>query len=193
MAVEDFLAGEQAFSRFYRANVDALLVFFTRRTFDPQISLDLVAETFTQAFAGRRGFRGSGDAEAAAWLFAIARRQLARYFESGRIRRRLSRRLAGGTPTLTDAELERIEELASLDDLRTVLREQLGELDPGQQQALWLRVVEEQPYAAVAARLGISEQAARTRVSRALRALSEPLALSLNQEIGLATTEGTDA
>lgn len=129
--MEGFLASEQAFSRFYRANAEALLVFFTRRTFDPQIALDLVAETFMQAFAGREGFRGSGDAEASAWLFAIARRQLARYFESGRIRRGLRQRLAGGTPAATDAELERIEELASLHDLRAVLREQLGEMEPG--------------------------------------------------------------
>lgn len=190
--MEGFLASEQAFSRFYRANAEALLVFFTRRTFDPQIALDLVAETFMQAFAGREGFRGSGDVEASAWLFAIARRQLARYFESGRIRRGLRQRLAGGTPAATDAELERIEELASLHDLRAVLREQLGEMEPGQQQALWLRVVEEQPYASVAARLGISEQAARTRVSRALRALSESLGLSANQRFGFATTEATD-
>jgi RNA polymerase sigma-70 factor (ECF subfamily) len=38
-----------------------------------------------------------------------------------------------------------------------------------------LRVVDELPYPDVAARLGISEQAARARVSRALRALAGAL------------------
>jgi RNA polymerase sigma factor (sigma-70 family) len=174
--VENFLATEEGFSRFYRVHANSVLVFFTRRAFDVQVALDLTAETFAQAFASRRTFRGGADEQAAAWLFAIARRQLARYFEDGTVRRRLSRRLVGGVPLVSEAEAERIEELASLNDLRVVLREQLQALDPGQREALWLRVVEEQPYATVAQRLGISEQAARARVSRALRVLSEPLA-----------------
>ena len=57
-----------------------------------------------------------------------------------------------------------------------MLREQLAGLDRGQRQALWLRVVDERPYVEVAARLGITEQAARMRVSRALRAIAESLA-----------------
>lgn len=175
--VDQFLVSGEAFSRFYRANVNRLLVFFARRTFDPQVAVDLAAETFAQAFASRRTFRGAGEEEASAWLFAIARRQLARYFKDGVVRRRLSRRLVGGVPVASEADLERIEEIASLRDVRGALREQLQALEPGQRQALWLRVVEEQPYAAVARRLGISEQTARKRVSRALRALSEPLAL----------------
>lgn len=176
--MDGFLASEADFSRFYREHAEPLLVFFTRRCCDPQVGLDLTAETFAQAFASRRGFRGQAPEEAGAWLYAIARRQLARYFERGSVSRRLSRRLAGGVPLAGDAELERIEELASLAELRTLLREQLELLEPGQRQALWLRVVEEQPYASVAQQLGISEQAARTRVSRALRTLSEPLAVA---------------
>lgn len=172
------MASGEAFSRFYRANVPRPLVFFTRRTFDPQVAVDLAAETFAQAFASRRTFRGAGDEEASAWLFAIARRLLARYFEDGVVRRQLNRRLVGGVPVASETDLERIEELASLHDVRGVLREQLQALEPEQRQALWLRVVEEQPYAIVAQRLGISEQTARKRVSRGLRSLSEPLALS---------------
>jgi RNA polymerase sigma-70 factor (ECF subfamily) len=174
--VDGFLRSEADFSRFYREHVDGVLIFFTRRCFDAQVALDLTAETFAQAFASRRGFRGAADAEAAAWLFAIARRQLAHYFERGSVSRRLSGRLAGGVPVASEAELERIDELASLHEVRALLREQLQLLEAGQREALWLRVVEERPYAAVAQQLGISEQAARTRVSRALRALSEPLA-----------------
>jgi RNA polymerase sigma factor (sigma-70 family) len=176
--VEGFLATEEGFSRFYRAHADGLLVFFTRRAFDVQVALDLTAETFAQAFASRRTFRGGADEQAAAWLFAIARRQLAQYFDDGTVRRKLSGRLAGGVPIASETEADRIEELASLGDLRAVLREQLQALEPGQREALWLRVVEEQPYASVAQRLGISEQAARARVSRALRVLSEPLAVA---------------
>ena len=135
-----FLADPPSFTGFYRANARDVLIFFTRRTFDAAAALDLTAETFAQAFASRRTFRSATDEEARGWLFTIARRQL-----------------------------ERTEELAGLSDLRGVLREQLSALDAGQRDALWLRVVDEQPYAQVAQRLGITEQAARTRVSRALR------------------------
>lgn len=170
-----FLSSSDAFVRFYRANATRLIAFFARRTFDPQVALDLTAETFAQAFAARRAFRGTRDEEAAAWLFAIGRKQLARYFEAGKARQRLSRRLAGGVPTASAADLERIEELADLDGLREALREQLRRLEPPQREALWLRVVEEQRYSDIAARLGITEQTARKRVSRVLRDLSEAL------------------
>ena len=48
----------------------------------------------------------------------------------------------------------------------------LAELGPEQREAVRLRVVDELGYPAVAARLGVSEQTARARVSRGLRALA---------------------
>jgi len=48
-------------------------------------------------------------------------------------------------------------------------------LNAGQRQAVQLRVVEERPYDEVALALGISEQTARARVSRGLRALTHAL------------------
>lgn len=161
---------------FYREHARTLLLFFTRRTFDAEAALDLTAESFAAAFASRRTFRGATDQEAGGWLFAIARRQLARYFEAGAVSQELVRRLGVETPVAAGAELERIEEMAGLGTLRAGLRDQLVALDAGQRKALWLRVVNEQPYARVAQQLGISEQAARARVSRALRALGESLA-----------------
>ena len=171
-----FLSGPEQFSCFYRTHSREVLVYFTRRTFDAQAALDLTAETFAAAFGSRGSFSGDTDAQAGGWLFAIARRQLARYFEAGVAARELRRRLGVPVPVAGEAELERIEELAGLADLRAVLREQLAGLDRGQRQALWPRVVDERPYVEVAARLGISEQAARMRVSRSLRAIAESLA-----------------
>jgi RNA polymerase sigma-70 factor, ECF subfamily len=175
MAVASFLADGEAFSAFYRVHARDLLVFFTRSTLDPEVALDLTAETFAAAFASRRSFRGASDAEAGGWLFVIAHRQLARYFEAGVAGRRLRARLGVEVPVVGAAELERIEELAGLPAVRAMLRAQLDAIDTGQRVALWLRVVEERPYAEVAARLGISESAARTRVSRALRAVAASL------------------
>jgi RNA polymerase sigma-70 factor (ECF subfamily) len=173
--MDGFLADPHGFSRFYRAHSRDVLVFFVRRTFDAQVALDLTAETFAQAFAGRRSFRGQSEEEAGGWLFTIARRQLARYLHAGTAEKAMLARIGVQTPLAATGELERIDELAELDVLRTAVREQLELLQGGQRDALRLRVVEEQPYSQVAAQLGISEHAARMRVSRALSSLAGAL------------------
>jgi RNA polymerase sigma-70 factor (ECF subfamily) len=149
-----------------------ILGFLMRRVFDAESAVDLTAETFSQALIARRRFRGSTEAELQAWLFAIARAQLSSYHRRGQAERRAIQRLGVQTPQLTEDDYARIEELASTEDLRAFVAEALGELSAGQRDALRLRVVDDLPYPTVAARLGISEDAARARVSRALRALA---------------------
>jgi RNA polymerase sigma-70 factor (ECF subfamily) len=164
-----------SFGDFYDAYFDDLLSYLTRRTCDAEAGLDLTAESFAQAYLSRRRFRGSTDGEAAAWLYRIAKRQLARYFKKGRAERDACERLGLERPAL-DAESEhQIERFAALDERRATLRIELNELSPANREALRLRVVEELPYREVASRLAISEPAARARVSRALRALAETL------------------
>jgi RNA polymerase sigma factor (sigma-70 family) len=174
----DWLADEAAFSLFYRRHAQALLVFFTRRTFDVEAALDLTAETFAQAFAARRRFRGDSDAQAGAWLFAIASGQLAAYLRRGYAQRRLVARLGVEVPAPSAAEIERVLELAGLGSLRAVIAQELARLSSDQRDALQLRVIDELPYTDVAHRLGISEQAARMRVSRGLAALARAVELA---------------
>ena len=164
-----------AFGGFYDAHFEGLLRYLTRRTCDAEAGLDLTAETFAQAFLSRRRFRGTSDAEAAGWLYRIAKRQLARYFNKGRSEREACERLGLAQPDLDRETARQIEQLAELDELRTTVRAEVGCLSPAHRDALRLRVVEELPYPEVARRLAISEAAARARVSRALRALVEPL------------------
>ena len=58
--------GPSSFSELYARHQRGLLAFFMRRTFDAEVSVDLVGETFAQAFTGRRRFRGrTTEAEAA--------------------------------------------------------------------------------------------------------------------------------
>ncbi|MGH2797119.1 MAG: RNA polymerase sigma factor [Thermoleophilaceae bacterium] len=170
MALDDV-----GFSRLYRAAAQDLVVFFARRTYDPEAAADLMAETFAKAYLGRRRFRGSTDQEARAWLFGIARRRFAMYVRRGKAERRALRRLGLERPPLAEGEYARIEELAGLDAMRATLAEHLSRLGQAQRLALELRVVRELPYSDVADRLGISDQAARARVSRALRALGSAL------------------
>jgi RNA polymerase sigma factor (sigma-70 family) len=167
----------EAFGDFFDAYFEDLLRYLTRRTCDVEAGLDLTAESFAQAYLSRRRFRGSTDGEAAAWLYRIAKRQLARYFKKGAAEQRALGRLGLEQPEL-DLETERqIERFASLDEVRTVLSAELNELSPARREALQLRVIDELPYREVARRLEISEDAARARVSRALR----ELAVALNQ------------
>ena len=164
-----------AFSHLYKAKAKEILVFFVRRTFDVELARDLTAETFAVAFEHRRRFRGSTDAEAAAWLFSIARRQLARYIRKGVIHRRAVERLGIDLPAVSADDYQRIVELAGLDELRGAVAQAFSALPAEQREALRLRIVEEHPYAEVAASLGISEQTARARVSRGLRRLADAI------------------
>jgi RNA polymerase sigma-70 factor (ECF subfamily) len=165
----------EAFANFYDEHDIRMLSYFARRVYDPDIAMDLTAETFAQAYVGRHRFRGISDGEAAGWLYAIARRQLGRYFKKARVELRALERLGLEPPALDDDERARIEELAALDDLRGALRSELATLSAARREALELRIVEELPYAEVASRLGISEQTARARVSRGLRTLAVAL------------------
>ena len=136
-----------------------------------EVAVDLMAETFAQAYRDRGQFRGSGDVDARAWVFGIARNCAANYVRRGIIERRALERLGVAPRELTDCEIERIEELADFGDLGDRVLDDLGRLDPDQQEALRLRVVDERPYDEVARVLGVTEDAARARVSRGLRAL----------------------
>ena len=56
------------FADLYDRHARTLVLFFQRRTYDPEAAVDLMAETFAAAFADRRSFRG-GEADAVGWLF----------------------------------------------------------------------------------------------------------------------------
>ena len=154
----------------------AMVVHFARRTFDPDVALDLTGETFARAFTARRRFRGATQEEATAWVWAIARNVLAEYHRRGAVERRALRRLAVEPPALDDEEHARLERLAGLAELRERLARELGALPDDQRAAVRLRVVEELGYPEVALRLGVTEATARARVSRGLRALRASLA-----------------
>lgn len=152
-----------------------MLTYFARRTYDAEAAVDLVGETFAEAFAGRAGFRGEEPDQAAAWLYGIARHQLSGFFRDGAIERRALARLDVEPRALSEPELDRIEELAGLAALRRRVAECLNELPADQRLVLELRVLEELSYEQVARRLDVSGQTVRKRVSRALGVLATRL------------------
>lgn len=155
---------------------DDVLVFLVRRTADPELALDLWAETFAQAVVSAGRYRGGGaDGELAAWVYGIAKNQLRHYYRRGEAQGRAMKRLGLERPPLgpqTEAELLR---RAGLDEVRRELATAVAALSDDLRRAVGLRILDELPYPDVARRLGISEQAARTRVSRALRQLGAAL------------------
>jgi RNA polymerase sigma-70 factor, ECF subfamily len=163
-------------SRLYRAHARDLLRFVARQTLQPDVAVDLVAETFAQALADRARFRGRDDVEALGWIFGIARHQLGKYFRRGVVERRALAKLGLQLTPMGEADYERVEQLADLHALRGVLAEGLAALSEEHREALRLRIVEERSYPELAGALGVSEQTARARVSRALRALAKETA-----------------
>lgn len=163
------------FSAFYATNAERVLAFLTRRCLDPEVGVDLMAETFAQALESRRKYRGSSDGEAAAWVFGIARNVLADYFRRGKAEQKAVHRLGLRIPVLDDEDQQRVEELADLEPLRRVVTERFEELSGDRRDAIQLRVIDEMPYPEVARRLCVSEDAARARVSRGLRDLAVAL------------------
>ena len=159
----------------YLREGEAVLVFLVRRTLDVETAVELTAETFAIALGSWARVRDLGAEQAQAWLFAVARRRYGRYLRRARVERRVVERMGIRVPVVHHDDLALIEERAGLADLRAALGRELERLSDGQRQALQLRVVEERPYDEVARRLGVSEQTARARVSRGLRALTAAL------------------
>jgi RNA polymerase sigma-70 factor, ECF subfamily len=152
-----------------------MAVYIARKTMDAGVAADLTAETFAQAFTNRGQFEGQTREEAIGWLYGIARHQVSHFVRRDRAEARALERLGIQRPQLSDVELERLEDLAGISELRRRIASHLSDLSHEQQEALRLRVLEEQTYEQMAEHLGINEQAVRARVSRGMRALADRL------------------
>jgi RNA polymerase sigma-70 factor (ECF subfamily) len=161
--------------RLYDRLAPRLVRFFMRRVLDAELAVELTAETFAELLAQRGKFRGSSQAELEGWLFKLARTQLTRYLRKGHAERRAIERYAIQMPILAPDEIERINASIDLATTREHIRAALEELPEAQREALRLRVVDQLPFKEVAEILGVSEETARTRVSRALRTLHKHL------------------
>jgi RNA polymerase sigma-70 factor (ECF subfamily) len=171
-----------AFATFYDTHADRVLTFFRRRTAHAEVAFDLMSETFAKALERRHQFRGSCVEEERAWLFAIARNELLRFWRDGTIEEAALTRLGIAVPLLTDPEIERIDERASRAEATAIGRE-LDSLPKQQRRAVEMRIVDEVEYDVLAAALGVSVQTARARVSRGLRALSRSLTPTPSSQI----------
>jgi RNA polymerase sigma-70 factor (ECF subfamily) len=159
-----------AFVAFYDAHHGYLIRYFAGATRDADVALDLTAEVFVKAFEKRGTFRGHGDIEAQAWLWAIARNELASFQRAHRLRAGVIERL-GREPVLADETLSSIERLAGVEMARAHIRRAVAGLPAEHREVIWLRFGEGLDAPAVARRLGLSSDNVRARLSRAYRSL----------------------
>src|SRR4051812_33908301 len=165
----------QAFREFYERYAVWMRSWFQRQTGSETAALDLTAETFAQAWRMLRRFKDMADGSGAPWLFGIARNLLRQYHKHNRIETAARARL--GLPV----DWEGTEEYDAVDDRiaatapKPALQDAVRGLPADQRRALELRIVEQLPYEEVAGRLDCSINAARLRVSRALRHLTVEL------------------
>jgi RNA polymerase sigma factor (sigma-70 family) len=161
----------EAFGVFYDRFEADVLAFFFRATQRADLAADLTAEVFAAALASVGGFR-SELGTPRAWLFGIARHELADLWERGRVEDRARKQLGIEPLVLSDEALERIAELASRSSGALRLLEDLPE---DQRLAVEGRVLDERDYAELATRLSCSQSVVRQRVSRGLRRMRERL------------------
>ena len=142
-----------------------------RQTGSDTAALDLTAETFAQAWHASKRFKDLADGSGAPWLFGIARNLLRQYHKHNRIESQARERLGMPTAWAECEEYEAVDDRMVATSLAPLLRVAVRALPAEQQRALELRVVQQLDYEEVAGALGCTQNAARLRVSRALRAL----------------------
>lgn len=162
-----------AFGVFYDRHESAVTGYFARRTADRSLALELMSETFAQAFAARHRYRRT-DRPATAWLFTIAARQLNEYHRQQRVSTKYREKL--GVPAWNlDSGYDRVDDLDELRSWSPRLEAALASLTPASAEAVTLRVGQGWSYPELAEHLGCTPATARVRVSRALTRLHTEL------------------
>lgn len=159
-----------AFAQFYGRHETVVAGFLARRSHDRELVADLTAETFAAAILSAGRFRDEGQS-ALAWLLGIARHLLLRTWDRGKAERRARDRLGVERIALSDASLERVDALVDAGDPTNPLLVALNALPDDQRDAIRAHVLDDEPYAALSARLDVPEATIRQRVSRGLARL----------------------
>jgi RNA polymerase sigma factor (sigma-70 family) len=163
----------EAFAAFYRRWLPAITSYHLRRTRARELAFDLTAETFAAVVKSCRRFDPARGA-AAAWLFQIAEHKLTDSLRRARVESSARRRLGLEPVVLEDADLERVEELASRGD-DAFVEGLLAALPTDQREAVRARVLDERSYPDIAVELHCSEAVVRQRVHRGLDRMRERL------------------
>lgn len=160
----DAAAFRALFDRYYAR----LFSFADRRLADPELSEEVVADTFFDVWRGAGGFRGAS--RVSTWLFGICTFKCR---EADRNRRRLKRSaVVSAEPAFLQGvsdDREILDQLEARSDLRW-LRRRFDDLPAVQREVAEL-AGEERSVDEMAGRLGVSSGTVKSRLSRARRLL----------------------
>ena len=159
--LERFAAGDlDAFEALFRQFQADVYRWIVRMVRDPAAAEDLTVETFWRAHA-----RFDPTRDFAAWARRIATNAAVDHLRAARPALELPPNLAASPSA--DPAVNR--------EIRAAVRRAFGGLPARLRAAATLAVIEEVPYAEIAAALDISEGAVKTRVFRAVRLLRDNL------------------
>ncbi|MGO9760201.1 MAG: RNA polymerase sigma factor [Solirubrobacteraceae bacterium] len=160
----------EAFGVLYERRHELVLAFLLKRTRDPEVAMDLMAETFAAALIALADRPPAIASSAAPWLLTIARNSLIDSYRRGRVESAARRRLALEPVRISDSDIERVLQVAAEADLLAGLA---AELPADQYEALRARVLDERGYEEIARELACSPAVVRKRVSRAIATLRQ--------------------
>lgn len=152
------------FERIYRGEFATVASYFARRSSDPQLVADLVADTFVAALRSF-GQYDSSKTSGRAWMIGIARRVYSRYRESDPREDELARRRSL-SQMLDAAEAEELMWCIDLERSSRDLIARLGRMSTMDREAVELVDLCGLSPAEAARELGISTGALRVRVLR---------------------------
>lgn len=131
---------------------------------------DLSQEAFLRAYRAYREL--PPDANARAWLFAIATNLFRNHFRAEKRRRTAH---ATVRATRSEADPEGPEGEAVFNEARALIETSIRRLPPKQRLAFVMRKVHDLDYDAIAQSLGCSSESARAHVFQALRKIRQSL------------------
>ncbi|MEK6274438.1 MAG: sigma-70 family RNA polymerase sigma factor [Actinomycetota bacterium] len=147
----------------FRRHYGHVYRYLRRRVGDPERAADLTQDVFAAAAAALPA--GTGEPPALAWLYTVAKR---RFADEARRHGARERAIAGLSRAAT-----RADEYGP--SVTSALREALGRLPGGQRNVVVLKLLRGLSFAEIGAELGLTEDAAKMRFSRALRELRDDL------------------
>jgi RNA polymerase sigma-70 factor (ECF subfamily) len=160
----------EAFGVLYERRHELVLAFLLKRTRNPEVAMDLMAETFAAALLALADRPPAIDGSAAPWLLTIARNAMVDSYRRGSVESAARQRLALEPVEIGDSDIERVLHVAAETDL---LIELATELPADQFDALRARVLDDRDYGEIAQQLQCSTAVVRKRVSRAIATLRE--------------------
>ena len=157
---------ESAFETLVKRHVDYVYCAALRQVRDPSLAEDVSQAVFLLLAQKSKSFR-SGTV-LVSWLFRATQHVAGRALRSEHRRQRRELEAAKMNPTITTSESDHEWERVS-----PILDEALAALPNKDRDAVLLRFISRKPFSQVGAEIGVSEDAAKKRVSRALARLRE--------------------